>query len=166
MANITLKGTPCTTSGDLPKVGTKAPDFKLVNGSLANVGLGDFKGKKKIISIVPSLDTPVCATSTKRFDEYAAKDKNTAVLVVSSDLPFAQGRFCSTEGTSHVVPLSMMRDRHFARDYGVLIQDGPLAGITARAVVVLDADDKVVHAQLVPEIGQEPDYAAAIAALK
>ncbi len=166
MANITLKGTPCTTSGELPKVGTKAPDFKLVNGSLADVGLADFKGKKKIISIVPSLDTPVCALSTKRFDEYAAKDRNTVVLVVSSDLPFAQGRFCATEGTSHVVTLSMMRNRHFARDYGVLIQDGPLAGITARAVVVLDAQDKVVHTELVAEIGQEPDYAAAIAAAR
>ncbi len=165
MAKITLKGTPCTTSGDLPKVGAKAPDFKLVNGSLADVGLADFKGKKKIINIVPSLDTPVCAVSTRRFDEYAAKDRGTVVLVVSSDLPFAQARFCSAEAT-HVVPLSMMRDRHFARDYGVLIQDGPLAGITARAVVVLDAEDKILHAELVPEIGQEPDYAAAIAAAK
>ena len=165
MAKITLKGTPCTTSGDLPKVGAKAPDFKLVNGSLADVGLQDFKGKKKIINIVPSLDTPVCAVSTRRFDEYAAKDQNTVVLVVSSDLPFAQARFCSAEAT-HVVPLSMMRDRHFARDYGVLIQDGPLAGITARAVVVLDAENKVLHTELVSEIGQEPDYAAAIAAAK
>ncbi|MDA8192220.1 MAG: thiol peroxidase [Gammaproteobacteria bacterium] len=165
MAKITLKGTPCTTSGDLPKVGAKAPDFKLVNGSLADVGLQDFKGKKKIISVVPSLDTPVCAVSTRRFDEYAAKDQNTVVLVVSSDLPFAQARFCSAEAT-HVVPLSMMRDRHFARDYGVLIQDGPLAGITARAVVVLDAENKVLHTELVSEIGQEPDYAAAIAAAK
>ena len=165
MAKITLKGTPCTTSGDLPKVGAKAPDFKLVDGSLADVGLQDFKGKKKIISIVPSLDTPVCAVSTRRFDEYAAKDQNTVVLVVSSDLPFAQARFCSAEAT-HVVPLSMMRDRHFARDYGVLIQDGPLAGITARAVVVLDAENKVLHTELVSEIGHEPDYAAAIAAAK
>ncbi len=165
MAKITLKGTPCTTSGDLPKVGAKAPDFKLVNGSLADVGLADFKGKKKIINIVPSLDTPVCAVSTRRFDEYAAKDQNTVVLVVSSDLPFAQARFCSAEAT-HVVPLSMMRDRHFARDYGVLIQDGPLAGITARAVVVLDAENKVLHTELVSEIGHEPDYAAAIAAAK
>ncbi len=165
MAKITLKGTPCTTSGDLPKVGAKAPDFKLVNGSLADVGLQDFKGKKKIINIVPSLDTPVCAVSTRRFDEYAAKDQNTVVLVVSSDLPFAQARFCSAEAT-HVVPLSMMRDRHFARDYGVLIQDGPLAGITARAVVVLDAENKVLHTELVSEIGHEPDYAAAIAAAK
>lgn len=166
MAKITLKGSPFTTSGDLPKVGTKAPGFRLVNGSLEDVTLDQFKGKKKIISIVPSLDTPVCATSTKRFDEYAAKDKNLVVFVVSADLPFAQGRFCSTESTSHVITLSMMRDRHFARDYGVLIQDGPLAGITARAVVVLDGDDKVLHAELVPEIAQEPNYIAALAAVK
>jgi thiol peroxidase len=166
MAKITLKGSPFTTSGDLPKVGTKAPGFRLVNGSLEDVSLDQFKGKKKIISVVPSLDTPVCATSTKRFDEYAAKDKNVVVFVVSADLPFAQGRFCSTEHTPNVIALSMMRDRHFARDYGVLIQDGPLAGITARAVVVLDGDDKVLYAELVPEIAQEPNYIAAIAAAK
>jgi len=166
VAKITLKGSPCTTSGDLPKVGTKAPGFRLVNGALGDVTLDQFKGKKKIISIVPSLDTPVCATSTKRFDEYAAKDKNLVVLIVSSDLPFAQGRFCSTERTPHVTALSMMRNRHFARDYGVLIQDGPLAGITARAVVVLDGDDNVLYAELVPEIAQEPNYIAAIAAAK
>ena len=138
----------------------------MVNGSLEDVSLDQFKGKKKIISVVPSLDTPVCATSTKRFDEYAAKDKNVVVFVVSADLPFAQGRFCSTEHTPNVIALSMMRDRHFARDYGVLIQDGPLAGITARAVVVLDGDDKVLYAELVPEIAQEPNYIAAIAAAK
>lgn len=166
MAKITLKGTVYTTSGDLPKVGATAPDFRLVNGELADVTLDHFKGKKKIISIVPSLDTPVCAVSTRRFDEYAAKDKNLAVLIVSSDLPFAQGRFCATDKTSHVTALSMMRDRHFARDYGVLIQDGPLAGITARAVVVLDADNKVLYAELVPEIAQEPNYIAALAAAK
>ncbi len=164
MAKITLKGSPYTTSGELPKVGTIAPGFRLVNGALADVTLDEFKGRKKIINIVPSLDTPVCAISTKRFDEYAAKDRNTVVLVVSADLPFAQGRFCATEGTTHVVPLSMMRDRHFARDYGVLIQDGPLGGITARAVVVLAADNKVLYTELVPEIGDEPNYAAAIAA--
>lgn len=166
MAKITLKGSPYTTSGDLPKMGTKAPSFRLVDSALNDVTLDQFKGKKKIISIVPSLDTPVCATSTKRFDEYAAKDKNLVVFVVSSDLPFAQGRFCSTERTPNVMALSMMRDRHFARDYGVLIQDGPLAGITARAVVVLDGDDKVLYTELVPEIAQEPNYIAALAAAK
>lgn len=166
MAKITLKGSPFTTSGELPKVGTQAPSFRLVNESLADVSLGDFRGKKKIISIVPSLDTPVCAVSTKRFDEYAAANTNVVVFVVSADLPFAQGRFCTAESTSHVVSLSMMRDRHFARDYGVLIEDGPLAGITARAVVVLDGDDKVLYTELVTEIGEEPNYQAAIAALK
>ncbi|MHB1565765.1 MAG: thiol peroxidase [Acidiferrobacter sp.] len=166
MAKITLKGTPITTSGELPKVGSQAPAFRLVDSTLADVTLDTFKGKKKIISILPSLDTPVCAVSTHRFDEYAVKDKNTVVLVVSADLPFAQGRFCHAENTTHVVALSMMRDRHFAIDYGVLIQDGPLAGLTARAVLVLDAHDKVVYAEMVPEIGQEPNYAAAIAAVR
>ncbi|MHB8254398.1 MAG: thiol peroxidase [Acidiferrobacter sp.] len=166
MAKITLKGSPYMTSGELPKVGAKAPGFRLVNGALDDVTLDQFKGKKKIISIVPSLDTPVCATSTKRFDEYAAKDKSIVVFIVSSDLPFAQGRFCSSASVPNVTALSMMRDRHFARDYGVLIQDGPLAGIMARAVVVLDGDDKVLYTELVPEIAQEPNYIAAIAATK
>ncbi len=166
MASITLKGAPIHTSGDLPRVGTKAPAFTLVDGKLNDVRLDSFKGKKKIISIVPSLDTPVCALSTKRFDEYAQKDPGTVVLIVSADLPFAQGRFCESAKTTHVVSLSMMRNRHFATDYGVLIQDGPLAGITARAVVVLDADDRVLYGELVPEIGQEPNYQAAIAALQ
>lgn len=166
MAKITLNGSPFTTSGELPQVGLKAPGFRLVNASLADVSLEDFRGKKKIVSIVPSLDTPVCALSTRHFDEYAAANKNVVVFVVSSDLPFAQGRFCAAEGTSHVMTLSMMRDRHFARDYGVLIEDGPLAGITARAVVVLDGDDKVLYSELVTEIGNEPNYQAAMAALK
>lgn len=166
MAKITLKGTPITTSGELPRVGSPAPAFRLVDSTLADVTLDNFKGKKKILSILPSLDTPVCALSTHRFDEYAAKDTQTVVLVISADLPFAQGRFCQAEHTTHVVTLSMMRDRHFALDYGVLIEDGPLAGLTARAVVVLDTHDKVVYAEMVPEIGQEPNYAAAIAAAR
>ncbi|HUW97353.1 MAG TPA: thiol peroxidase [Acidiferrobacter sp.] len=166
MAKITFKGKPYTTSGDLPKIGTKAPSFRLVDGALRDVTLDQFKGKRKIINIVPSIDTPVCATSTKRFDEYASKDENLVVFIVSSDLPFAQGRFCTTERTPHVIPLSMMRDRHFARDYGVLVQDGPLAGITARAVVVLNGDDQVLYTELVADISQEPNYIAAIAAAK
>ncbi|MDA8390799.1 MAG: thiol peroxidase [Gammaproteobacteria bacterium] len=166
MATITLKGAPIHTSGDLPKAGTKAPAFTLVDSQLNDVRLDAFKGKKKIISIVPSLDTPVCAVSTQRFDEYARKDPRTVVLIVSADLPFAQSRFCDSTKTAHVVSLSMMRNRHFATDYGVLIQDGPLAGITARAVVVLDEDDRVLYSELVPEIAQEPNYQAAIAALK
>jgi len=166
MANITLGGNPIHTIGDLPKVGAKAPDFKLTSGDLKDLTLADFKGKKKVLNIVPSLDTPVCATSTRKFNEQAGKLPNTVVLVVSSDLPFASKRFCTTEGLQNVVPLSLMRSRDFAKDYGVLMTDGGLAGICARAVVVLDENDKVVHSQLVPEIKQEPDYDAALAAVK
>jgi thiol peroxidase len=165
MAKITLKGSPFETSGDLPEVGSTAPNFRLVNGEMADVGLADFAGKKKILSIVPSLDTPVCQTSTRRFNEEASAKPDTVVLVVSADLPFAQKRFCSTEGLDGVVPLSLMRSRAFAKEYGVMITGGPLEGITARAIVCLDADNKVVHTQLVPEIAEEPDYAAALAAL-
>jgi thiol peroxidase len=166
MAQVTLKGTPIHTNGDLPAVGAKAPDFKLTSGDLKDLTLADFKGKKKILNIVPSLDTPVCATSTRKFNESAARLPNTVVLVVSADLPFASKRFCTTEGIQNVTTLSLMRDKNFAKDYGVLIQDGPLAGITARAVVVVDEADKVVYKQLVPEIGQEPDYDKALAAAK
>jgi thioredoxin-dependent peroxiredoxin len=166
MATVTLKGNPIHTSGDLPKVGAKAPDFRLAGGDLKDVSLATFKGKKKVLNIVPSLDTPVCATSTRKFNEKAGSLPNAVVLIVSADLPFASGRFCVAEGLENVVPLSLMRGREFAKDYGVLITDGPLEGITARAVVVLDENDKVVHAELVPEIGQEPNYDAALAALK
>ena len=165
MAQITLEGNPINTNGDLPAAGTTAPDFSLTGGDLNDVGLGDFAGKKKVLSIVPSLDTGVCATSTKVFNEKLGGRDDVVVLVVSADLPFAQGRFCSAEGTDQVKTLSMMRSKSFAKDYGVLITDGPLAGITARAVLVLDSDNQVLHAQLVPEIAQEPDYEAAIAAL-
>lgn len=165
MAKITLQGNPINTNGDLPTVGSSAPDFRLVDGELHDRSLADYAGKKKLISIVPSLDTPVCATSTKKFNEYAAKQDDTVMLIVAADLPFAMGRFCGAEGTDKVITLSMMRSKNFAKDYGVLIVDGPLAGITARAVVVLDADNKVVHSELVPEIAQEPNYDAAIAAL-
>ena len=165
MATVTLKGNPLNTSGELPAVGSQAPDFRLVTKDLADVGLDTYAGKRKLLNIVPSLDTPVCATSTKKFDDYAKDRSDVVMLIISADLPFAQGRFCSAEGLERVVTLSMMRSRNFAKDYGVLIVDGPLAGITARAVVVLDANDKVVYTQLVPEIGQEPDYDAAIAAL-
>ncbi len=165
MANITLKGNPIHTSGELPPVGARAPDFQLVGGDLKDVSLAAFAGKKKVLNIVPSLDTPVCATSTRRFNEKAGALPDTVVLVVSADLPFAAKRFCTTEGLANVVPLSMMRSKKFATDYGVLIVDGPLAGLTARAVIVLDERDQVVHRQLVPEIGQEPDYDAALKAL-
>jgi thioredoxin-dependent peroxiredoxin len=165
MATITLQGNKITTNGDLPKTGSKAPDFKLTKADLSDVSLADFKGKKKLLNIVPSLDTPVCATSTKKFND-AAKGRNDVVmLMISADLPFAMSRFCSAENTNTVVSLSMMRNKNFAKDYGVLIQDGPLAGITARAVVVLDANDKVVYTEMVPEIAQEPNYDQALQAL-
>ncbi|MHB1514442.1 MAG: thiol peroxidase [Acidiferrobacteraceae bacterium] len=166
MAKITLKGQPVSTNGDLPKTGTKAPDFRLVANDLTEVTLANYKGRKKILNIVPSLDTPVCAISTRKFNDYAKARRDAVVLIVSADLPFAQGRFCSVENTKNVVALSMMRDKEFARQYGVLIADGPLAGLTARAVVVLDEQDRVLHAELVPEIAQEPDYERALAALK
>jgi thiol peroxidase len=165
MASVTLKGTAFNTNGDLPAVGSPAPDFSLVNGNLADVSLASYAGKKKLLNIVPSLDTPVCAISTRKFNEHAKAHPDTVVLIVSADLPFAQGRFCTGEKLENVVPLSMMRSRNFAKNYGVLLTDGPLAGITARAVVVLDADNKVVHAELVPEIANEPDYEAALKAL-
>jgi thiol peroxidase len=165
MATITLHGNEIHTNGELPAVGAKAPDFHLVDGELNDKRLADYAGKKKLLNIVPSLDTPVCATSTKKFNEAAAKRDNAVMLVISADLPFAQGRFCGAEGVDTVIPLSMMRSRNFAKDYGVLIEDGPLAGITARAVVVVDENNKVVYTELVPEIAQEPNYDAALAAL-
>lgn len=165
MATITLKSNEIHTNGELPAVGSTAPDFHLVDKDLNDVRLGDFKGKKKLLNIVPSLDTSVCATSARKFNEYIKGRSDLVVLTVSADLPFAQGRFCQSEGLSNVVTLSMMRSRNFAKDYGVLIQDGPLAGITARAIVVLDEQDRVVYTELVPEIAQEPNYDKALAAL-
>jgi len=165
MATITLKGKEIHTNGELPAVGSQAADFKLVDAELGDKRLADYAGQKKLLNIVPSLDTPVCATSTKKFNEAAAGRDNVVMLVISADLPFAMGRFCSVEGIDKVLPLSMMRSRNFAKDYGVLIEDGPLAGITARAIVILDESDKVVYTELVPEIGQEPDYDKALAAL-
>jgi len=165
MAKITLEGNTITTNGDLPGVGDTAPDFTLVDSDLNDVSLTDFEGKKKLLNIVPSLDTGICATSTRKFNEHADKHVDTVILIISADLPFAQARFCGAEATDKVKPLSMMRNRNFAKDYGVLIQDGPLSGICARAVVVLDENNRVLHSQLVPEIAQEPDYDAALAAL-
>ncbi|MCB1877400.1 MAG: thiol peroxidase [Chromatiales bacterium] len=165
MATVTLNGSPVTTNGDLPAVGQSAPEFKLVDKGLADRGLGDYAGKKKLLNIVPSLDTPTCAISTKKFNDHAREHADTVILVISSDLPFAQARFCGDEGLENVVTLSMMRSRNFAKDYGVLIEDSPLAGICARAVVVMDADNKVLYTQLVSEIADEPDYESALAAL-
>ena len=166
MAKVTLKGDPIHTSGELPEVGEHAPDFTLVDKDLTDRSLADFAGKKKLLNIVPSLDTPVCAESTRRFNEYARNHDDTVMLVISADLPFAQQRFCGDEGLDNVVPLSMMRGKGFARDYGVLLEDGPLAGVTGRAVVVLDEDDRVVHRQLVAEIAEEPDYDQALGVLR
>jgi len=166
MATITLKGNPINTNGDLPKVGSRAPYLKLVAEDLSDKELADFKGKKKLLNIVPSLDTAVCALSTKKFNDFAKTRDDMVVLIISADLPFAMKRFCGNEGLSNVIPLSMMRGRNFAKEYGVLIQDGPLAGLTARAVVVLDERDNVIYTELVPEIAQEPDYEKALAALK
>ncbi len=165
MATITLKGSPFQTSGSLPPVGSAAPDFRLTNASLEDVGLSTWAGKRKILTINPSLDTPVCATAARKFNEKASAMDDTVVLVVTADLPFAQKRFCAAEGLERVVTLSTMRST-FAKDYGVRIENGPLAGLTARAIVVLDESDKVVHAELVPEIAHEPDYDAALASLR
>ena len=165
MATITLQGNEIHTNGDLPAIGEKAPDFVLVDKDLQNVNLDEYVGKKKLISIVPSLDTPVCASSTKKFSDFAAERNDVVILIVSADLPFAMSRFCTTEGVENIVTLSMMRNQNFAEEYGVLIQDGPLAGITARAVLVLDAENDVVYSQLVNEIAEEPDYDSALKAL-
>jgi thiol peroxidase len=166
MADVLFKGTPAHTSGNLPKVGSPAPDFKLTAGDLSDVSLANFKGKKKLLSIAHSLDTGVCAAATRRFDEFARNRPDVVVLVVSCDLPFAQTRFCTGEGLKNVVTLSMMRDRHFAKDYGVLLTDSPLAGLTARATLVLDENDTVLYTQLGPELTVEPEYDRAFAALK
>jgi len=163
---VTLAGNPIKVEGSFPKVGDHAPDFSLVNRELKDVTLADFAGKKKVLNIVPSLDTPVCAISTRKFNEKASNMDNTVVLIIAADLPFAMSRFCDTEGLDKVVTLSTMRGAEFMRNYGVALTDGPLAGITARAVVVLDENDKVIHAELVPEIKDEPNYDTTLAALE
>jgi thiol peroxidase len=166
MSKLTLGGIPISTSGELPRVGSTAPDFRLVDGDLADKTLTDWKGKVKILNIVPSLDTPVCALSAKYFNREAGKIPGLVVLIISCDLPFAQGRFCKTEGATNVIPLSQMRDSSFGQSYGVEIMDGPLAGILSRAVVVLDSFDQVIYTQQVPEIHDEPDYTAALRAAR
>lgn len=166
MATVTLGGEPISVAGNFPRVGDTAHSFMLVDKDLNDVSLSRFKGKRKVLNIVPSLDTPVCAESTRKFNAAASELKNTVVLVISADLPFAQNRFCGAEGLNNVITLSTMRGRDFHKDYGVLITDYPLAGLTARAVLVLDEDDKVLHAELVPEIKQEPNYDDALKALQ
>ncbi|RCS57577.1 thiol peroxidase [Parvibium lacunae] len=165
MTTVTLKGNPISLAGSLPQVGQSAPDFSLVGKDLADVSLANFAGKRKVLNIVPSLDTPTCQTSARKFNQQASQLQNTVVLTISADLPFAMGRFCSTEGLDNVIPLSLMRGREFARAYGVDITSGPLAGVTARAVVVLDENNTVLHVELVPEIAHEPNYEAALAVL-
>lgn len=164
MASITFQGKPLHTNGDLPAIGTQAPDFTLVNGKLQDVSLATYAGKIKVLNILPSLDTPVCAASTRKFNEKLSSHGEVVVLVISQDLPFAQGRFCESEGLKHVVPLSTFRSS-FPEDYGVKLIDSILAGLTTRAIIVLDEHDKVVYTELVQEIAHEPDYDQAIAAV-
>ena len=165
MAKITLKGNPVNTSGYLPKKGSKAPAFELVKSDLGKLSLAELKGKKVILNISPSLDTSVCAVSVRKFNQMAAGKSNTIVLSITKDLPFAHRRFCTTEGITNVVTLSGFRDSAFGKAYGVDILDGSFEGLYARSIVVVDETGKVVYTQLVPEIGQEPDYYAALAAI-
>jgi thiol peroxidase len=166
VATVTFKGEPINVGGTFPRVGDSARSFMLVDKDLNDVSLSQFAGRRKILNIVPSLDTPVCAQSTRRFNELASMLPNTVVLVISADLPFAQSRFCAVENLQNVFTLSTMRGRDFHKDYGVMITDYPLAGLTARAVIVLDENDKVLHAELVSEIGREPNYDAALTAAR
>jgi len=165
MARITLGGSPIETIGELPTVGSKAPDFVLTREDLSDVSLSAFAGKKKIVNIVPSLDTGVCATSAMKFDRDVASLPDTVLLTVSNDLPFAMERFCKTEDLKNIVALSQLRTRDFGSSWGVTITSGPLAGLLSRAVVVLDADNTVLYTEQVPEIKTEPNYEAALAAV-
>ena len=162
MANITLRGNPVHTVGNLPEVGSQAPDFKLTKTDLSDATLADFKGKRIILNISPSLDTAICATSVRKFNEEVAKLDNTVVLYASLDLPFAHNRFCTTEGIENVISLSELHDRSFGESYGVRIMDGPMAGLFSRAVVIIDETGKVIYTEQVPEIAQDPNYEAAI----
>jgi len=157
-STVTLSGEPVAVGGDFPRVGDKAPSFMLVDKDLKDVSLSTYFGKRKILNIVPSLDTPTCQASARRFNAEAATLPNTVVLVISADLPFAQARFCGAEGLENVITLSTMRGRDFHKQYGVMIMDPPLSGLLARAVIVLDENDRVVYAQMVPEITHEPNY--------
>ncbi len=162
MTRITLKGNPINTVGKLPALGSAAPDFKLTAADLSDKSLADFKGKKIVFNIFPSLDTSVCAMSVRKFNQLAADQKDTVVLCASADLPFAHGRFCAAEGIKNVVTLSDFRHKEFGERYGVRIVDGPLAGLLSRAVIVIDKSGKVRYTEQVPEIGQEPDYDSAL----
>ena len=164
MANITFKGTLISTIGELPSVGSDAKDFVLTAGDLSDKNLSDFSGKNVLLNIVPSLDTDVCATSARKFNSKVAQNGEAAVLVISADLPFAQSRFCETEGLNNVSILSMFRS-NFLEDYGLKIVDGPLAGLASRAIIVINKEGKVVYTEQVPEITQEPNYEEALKAL-
>ncbi len=166
MSSVTLAGNVITVAGHFPQPGQSAPDFSLTGKDLAENTLATYAGRRKILNIVPSLDTPTCATSTRKFNETAASLNNTVVLVISADLPFAMSRFCAAEGLEGVVTLSTFRSHGFHNDYGVDITEGPLRGLTARAVLVLDENNRVLHSQLVSEIKNEPDYQSALAALR
>jgi len=165
MAKITFKGDPVQTSGEIPTVGSKAPNFTLVKGDLSNATLADYKGSKVILNIFPSIDTGICAMSVKAFNEKAAGLENTKVLCISRDLPFAQGRFCGAEGIENVTNLSDYATGAFSKDYGLLMEDGPLHDLSARVVIILDEEGTVTYTELVPDIVQEPNYDAALAAL-
>ena len=164
-STVTLAGNPLQVNGSFPQEGQKAKAFTLVGKDLADRALSSFSGQRKVLNIFPSIDTPTCATSVRKFNQKASELENTVVLCISADLPFAQSRFCGAEGLDKVVTLSTMRGREFLEDYGVALSTGPLAGLSARAVIVLDADDRVLHSQLVGEIKDEPDYDAALRAL-
>ena len=163
--SVTLGGNPIQIGGTFPQVGSTAPAFKLVAKDLSDTTLENFAGKRKVLNIFPSIDTPTCATSVRQFNTKAAQLKNTVVLCISADLPFAQSRFCGAEGTDNVLTLSTMRGREFLQNFGVAIESGPLVGVAARAVVVLDENNRVLHSELVREIKNEPNYDAALAAL-
>ncbi len=163
--SVTLGGKPFQLSGNFPQKGQTAPAFVLVGKDLADVPLSRFAGQNKILNIFPSIDTPTCATSVRKFNQKAGEWPDTVVLCISADLPFAQSRFCGVEGLDKVITLSTMRGHDFLETYGVALSTGPLAGLAARAVVVLDGNDRVLYSQLVAEIKDEPDYDAALAAL-
>ncbi|NWG87220.1 MAG: thiol peroxidase [Hydrogenophilaceae bacterium] len=166
MAFVTLNGERIQVGGNFPRPGDTAPSFMLVDKDLNDVSLSHYWGKKKILNIVPSLDTPVCQASTRKFNAVAAELPNTVILVISADLPFAQTRYCGGEGLDNVITLSTMRGRDFNKQYGVMIMDPPLSGLLARAVILLDEQDKVIYSELVPEIKQEPDYGALLDAFR
>jgi len=165
MAQITLNGNIIETVGALPEIGSSAPDFTLVAPDLSEVSLKDLRGKRLILNIFPSIDTPVCSMSVRRFNQEAANLENTVVLAISADLPFAHKRFCGAEGIENVVSLSVFRDRDFGRDYGVLITTGPTAGLLSRAIVIIDESGTVIYTEQVPEIRQDPDFDAALKSL-